>query len=488
MKKFVKHISLLMLIPLALVGCQTDRADISSQNPETSITANSEVAALITLSAQNDGTVDDFIDGLSATSVAFPYVVDLNGQLTTITSESALVQFKQTVQASGAFNPISLVFPVRVRSDDHSEKEIRDESEFEDHLRKENEESENEFRGRINCFQFNFPITLLTFNTNQEQTGSVVVSNRKELFAFFTQLPSSIVVNIQYPISITFKDETTLQIESNEQLRRVLLECRDDDKIDDDDTIDDDIRGDLLEQAINLQRTLLTSDWTIANFMNNGNNRTAIYQNIKFEFFRGGAIKVSATDRTAFGRWEIEKGDDNNGLKLELKFRDEVQILEVLDEDWKVVNFTNTRLELDNEGDLLIFEGTPNGGVTVDPVDPAPTLDVNAFKQALTAGSWAVASFKEDGVDITGEFSGFSLSFTTAGVVTATRGAEVRVGTWFTETSFTGLELNLVFESISPVDELDEDWLVLEFTDTRIALKHTSGGDGGIDELVFEKN
>lgn len=477
--------SLLMLIPLVLVGCQTDRANISAQNPETAITANSEVAALLTLSAQNDGTVDDFIDGLSATSVTFPYVVDLNGQLTTITSESSLQTFKQTVQASGNFNPISLVFPVKVRSDDHSEKEVRNEAEFEDHLRKENEESENEFRGRINCFRFNFPISLLTFNTNQEQTGSVVVNDKKELFAFFTQLPSSIVVNIQYPISITFNDETTLQIENNEQLRRVLLECRDDDKIGDDDTIDDDIRGDLLDQAINLQRALLTSDWVIAKFMNNGNDRTAFYQNVKFEFFRGGAIKVSATDRTAFGRWEIEKGD-NNGLDLELKFRDEVQILEVLDDDWKVANFTNTRIELAANGDVLIFEGTPNGGVTVDPVDPAPTLDVNAFKQSLTNGSWSVANFKQAGVDITGEFSGFSLSFTTAGVVTATRGTEVRVGTWFTETSFTGLELNLVFENISPIDELDEDWLVIEFSDARISLKHT--GDSGFDELVFEKN
>ncbi|MDP2060522.1 MAG: hypothetical protein U1C58_06950 [Flavobacteriaceae bacterium] len=485
MKKFVNYMSLLMLIPLVLVGCQTDRANISAQNPETAITANSEVAALLTLSAQNDGTVDDFIDGLSATSVTFPYVVDLNGQLTTITSESSLQTFKQTVQASGNFNPISLVFPVKVRSDDHSEKEVRNEAEFEDHLRKENEESENEFRGRINCFRFNFPITLLTFNTNQEQTGSVVVNDKKELFAFFTQLPSSIVVNIQYPISITFKDETTLQIENNEQLRRVLLECRDDDKIGDDDTIDDDIRGDLLDQAINLQRALLTSDWVIAKFMNNGNDRTAVYQNVKFEFFRGGAIKVSATDRTAFGRWEIEKGD-NNGLDLELKFRDEVQILEVLDDDWKVANFTNTRLELAANGDVLIFEGTPNGGVTVDPVDPAPTLDVNAFKQSLTTGSWSVANFKQAGVDITGEFSGFSLSFTTAGVVTATRGAEVRVGTWFTETSFTGLELNLAFENISPIDELDEDWLVIEFSDARISLKHT--GDSGFDELIFEKN
>lgn len=477
--------SLLVLIPLVLAGCQTDRANISAQNPETAITANSEVAALITASAQNDGTIDDFIDGLSATSVTFPYVVDLNGQLTTITSESTLLQFKQTVQASGNFNPISLVFPVKVRSDDHSEKEVRNEAEFEDHLRKENEESENEFRGRINCFRFNFPITLFTFNTNQEQTGSVVVSNKKELFAFFTQLPSSIVVNIQYPISITFKDETTLQIENNEQLRRVLLECRDDDKIGDDDTIDDDIRGDLLDQAINLQRALLTSDWVIAKFMNNGNDRTAVYQNVKFEFFRGGAIKVSATDRTAFGRWEIEKGD-NNGLKLELKFRDEVQVLEVLDDDWKVANFTSTRIELGADNDILIFEGTPNGGVTVDPVDPAPTLDANAFKQSLTTGSWSVANFKQAGVDITGEFSGFSLSFTTLGVVTATRGAEVRVGTWFTETSFTGLELNLVFENINPIDELDEDWLVIEFSDTRISLKHT--GDSGVYELVFEKN
>ena len=42
----------------------------------------------------------------------------------------------------------------------------------------------------------------------------------------------------------------------------------------------------------------------------------------------------------------------------------------------------------------------------------------------------------------------------------------------------------------SPDDfaELTEDWDILESTSTKLRLKHTSGGDGSVDFLTFEKN
>lgn len=51
-------------------------------------------------------------------------------------------------------------------------------------LIKEHADSEEEFNDRIRCFQIQFPVTLLIFNTNLEQTGSVAVSSNQELLPF----------------------------------------------------------------------------------------------------------------------------------------------------------------------------------------------------------------------------------------------------------------------------------------------------------------
>ena len=47
--------------------------------------------------------------------------------------------------------------------------------------------------------------------------------------------------------------------------------------------------------------------------------------------------------------------------------------------------------------------------------------------------------------------------------------------------------LNLSFDGLT-LDELEDDWEVIEFTSTQIRLKDVSGGGGGTDYLYFTKN
>ena len=49
------------------------------------------------------------------------------------------------------------------------------------------------------------------------------------------------------------------------------------------------------------------------------------------------------------------------------------------------------------------------------------------------------------------------------------------------------VDFNIFFSSSSNFEELSEDWEIVSYTETRIELKHVSGGDGSIDVLVFEK-
>lgn len=499
MKTLLKPLFVLALASFLFAGCQSDSAEIISESPDDNITASSELASLLQTSAENNGAIDDFIDGISATSVVFPYVVETAFGTQTITSTEGLLQFKQTLQAnaSASSNPPRIRFPFKVRFRDHSEREIKNDDDWRDHFNKDNDDDEDDFRNRIKCFEINYPVTLLLFNTNREQTGSVVVSNNRELFAFFTQLPPSIVVSIDYPISVTFRDGTTLQINSNRELIRVLLECRNSDDDDDDDTIDDDIPSNLRETARELRRTLLANDWFVTEFINEGTNRTLVFDGVKFQFFFGGGVKVVKGNDFALGRWEIELDDDTNRLEIDLDFNDDTQILEIIDEDWLVMEFSNALLNLKEDDDTttLKLEGTPNGntdgggdsGGDNNGGDDTGNANIDAFKSNLL-GVWTLAEFVDDDNDDSSNFSGFTFTFNADGTLKAEKAEndEIHIANWFIELDFNTLELNIEFPDVDPVDELSEDWLVVAFTETRIVLQHQNS-DGTKDNLVFER-
>lgn len=493
MKTLLKTLFTLALTGALFTGCQSDSAEIISESPDDNITASSELAGLLQTSSENNGAIDDFIDGISATSVVFPYVVETDFGTQTITSTQDLLQFKQTLQASASAssNPPRIRFPFKVRFRDHSEREIKNEDDWNDHISRENDDDEDEFRNRIKCFEINYPVTLLLFNTNQEQTGSVVVNNNRELFAFFTQLPPSIVVSIDYPISISFRDGTTLQLNNNRELLRVLLECRNADDDSDDNTIDDDISGSLRETARELRRTLLANDWFVTEYINEGTNRTLVFDGVKFQFFFGGGVKVSKGNVFAFGRWKIEL-ESNNRLGIDLDFRDDFQLLENIDEDWVVREFSNTLLNLvedDNNTTTLKLKGTPNGntnnGDNTTPVDSV--FNVDEFKTILKDSTWTMTRFVEDNIEQTSVFAGFSFQFTAEGTLKATRNGDIIEGTYTIQVdSFGAIELVINLPENSVIKEMGEDWLLLEFAANRLAFTHQSG-DGTTDEMILER-
>lgn len=111
----------------------------------------------------------------------------------------------------------------------------------------------------------------------------------------------------------------------------------------------------------------------------------------------------------------------------------------------------------------------------------------------LISGAWRISHFSEDSDDETESFSDYQFIFTVtstngppAGLVEASNGTSDVVGSWQTGTSDKSAKLTLDF-GITPFDELNEDWKVLERTDTMIKLEHISGGNGGTDNLTFER-
>lgn len=101
-----------------------------------------------------------------------------------------------------------------------------------------------------------------------------------------------------------------------------------------------------------------------------------------------------------------------------------------------------------------------------------------------------------ESLDNTASFNGYIFEFDTNNLLTVTNGSDNFAGTWSvtgeddnddSKSEFDDIDFNLQFINPPLFVELTEDWEVINLTDSRIELRHSSGGNGRIDLLTFER-
>ncbi|MBS7786346.1 hypothetical protein KIH23_03475 [Flavobacterium sp. CYK-55] len=108
--------------------------------------------------------------------------------------------------------------------------------------------------------------------------------------------------------------------------------------------------------------------------------------------------------------------------------------------------------------------------------------------QSVTNGNWTVTLYNESGSIHTSDFSGYAFNFASSGDMTAVNGSSIQTGSWSTYRDSSRTKMDIGFSAVSgSFESISEDWDVLSTSSTKIELKHTSGGDGSVDYLTFEK-
>ena len=113
--------------------------------------------------------------------------------------------------------------------------------------------------------------------------------------------------------------------------------------------------------------------------------------------------------------------------------------------------------------------------------------DDSELLATIREGKWVV-SFFFDKSDETTNFNGYTFSFFEGDSVYAVINANVTKGTWMTNGDDGTLELLLDFGLAPPLDDLEDDWEVIEITSDVIQLKNISGGDGSTEFLTFSRS
>lgn len=286
------------------------------------------------------------------------------------------------------------------------------------------------------CFSVQLPVTVIVNGQQITVTDEADYQTVQDAINAFSN--DDDIVNFIYPITISFQNFQTQILQDSNDLDDVLDNCGEDDGFDEIDciTIVYPIIINIYDSNNQLANTVtITSNSNFFNFLNNLGSNVFVAIN----------YPISAVN--------------SNGQTVVINSNSELE------------NFIEDSIDDCNDDN-----SSGGGGSGSDD-----------FTAVLTSGTWYVSYFQEDEDNETSDFNGYTFTFNSNGTSTALRSGVTTNGTWSTFVDSGQNKLELIYDGIN-LDEIEDDWRIMEFSNTQIRLKDVSGGDGSIDYLTFTKN
>ncbi|WP_299337169.1 hypothetical protein [uncultured Psychroserpens sp.] len=473
--KTLKPILLLVLgILLSMTSCRTED-DLAIDPPvEETIEPNSEVAILMSNLALNDGSYDNIIDGANCLAVQLPVTVTVNGIVLEINDDDGYEDIEDIIDLfDDDVDSVVISYPITVILVDFTTVEVNSDAELA--ALTANCIGENEIDDDIECIDFQYPITASVFDENNDLINTITINNDNDLHDFIEDLDEFVAVTINFPLTVIYPDGSTQTINNIQELALAIETADDSCDEDDDNDFDDDDCDNCTTSDLD---TVFAdcSEWTVDKLERNDDDLEDNYVGYTFSFASDGTIAVVQGTNNFSGTWSASGSGNSISVAIDITglpdFNDTWNLHEIEQEPGEV------EVDLRLGDDRLEFESdcSTDGGV-----------DDSALVNALTNGDWYVTYFFDD-TDETSDFADYVFNFASDNTATATDMNGTTNGLWSTTSGDdTLLGLNLNFGTSIPLDELADDWDVLEVTNDIIRLKDVSGGDGSEDFLTFER-
>lgn len=301
------------------------------------------------------------------------------------------------------------------------------------------------------CFSVDLPVTVIV-NSQQvvvsDATDYAVVQNILNEFS-----DDDDQVSFVFPISITFADYTTVAVNSNDQLDDLIDDCGEqEDDVDEIEclNINYPINISYYNAGTQTPSTIsITSDAALYNFFDDFDDDD--YATINYP--------ISVTD--------------SNGNQLEINNNSELEA---------AIEAADASCDDDDDSD-----DDDDDDIDDDDDDDDDNSPISAeFITTLQSGTWSVTYFFDDSNE-TADYLGYNFTFNQNGSISVANANTTFSGQWdaYVDDNEDTLEMDF---TASQLEELSDDWEIIEFSSTKIRLKDVSGGNGETDYLTFEKN
>ncbi|WP_179345542.1 hypothetical protein [Winogradskyella ursingii] len=335
--------ALLLMSVLVFTSCQDEIDEEMGDNPNTN-SATSPTANNLERTSRYDGSFDDFLDGISCSSILLPVTATVNDTQITIISES---DYNLVLEILGEFtnddDSVEFQFPLTVRLSNYTEVQVANQAEFEE-IMDACEEAEAQAEDAINCLDIDLPITILTYDVNVEQTGSVVIESEEQLFNFMTNFDENAFFAVSYPITATLSNGTTVEIMSDADLQAQITEC----------LVNEEAEEEAEESADDLNDILVDGLFKVDAFINAGVDTATDYTEFTIDFANDMTVRaentVNATVSDVEGTYEVASEME---VFLTLSFSGNASF-ELLNKTWEVSSFSESSIELKSSTNAAI--------------------------------------------------------------------------------------------------------------------------------------
>ena len=462
MRKFFKTtlFASLLAVAISFTSCQDEFEEISNGEENESITANSAAAKLITNTSSQDGSFDNIVDGVSCFAIEFPYTVNVNGLEVTLDSKEDLVTVEELLDKVDVDSDIvDIIFPITITLADYSEITISSKDELREIAKDCIEGGKDD---DIECIDFVYPLTVFTFDVNNQQTGNATVENDRQLRRFFAGLEGNQLVSMDFPVTLKLYDNTEVVVNTNAELAVAIESAKEAcDEDDDNDHNDDDFSKERLDAY------LVACPWLIHDMQRNEEDQIGRYFEYAMNFAANGTVTAKDREGNSIeGEWTTRVSNNRVLLKLEFTALMDFTL------DWFVYELEDGKIKLFAEGGNKIIMKKACNVIDKDP---------NTLRGVLKECSWIIKKVKRDNQELD-RLLGYEFNFMADGVVTLSSGEVSSEGTW--EITLNAQARLVMAITMGNEPGVSFEWPLSDLRDNR--LKFEIPGTGY--ELILERN
>jgi hypothetical protein len=339
MRGFMKSVLQLFYVLsglLLLISCQEEESTIV-QDQTQNLSTSSPLSKAMTRVTQNNTSVDNILDETSVFVVKLPVSITLNNVNLTVSSVSDYATIQSIKEVSNSDDDIvNYTFPIQVGLRNYQEIVINSTSQLNSVI------SANDDISEISCLSIQYPITINEYDSSNQIANVITFISDSQVINYLINLSSSVFYSINYPISVLDPSNQIVAVTSNSQFI------------------------DLIEFSISQCGTNSGSTDTFISVITSGTWRvtyyfddeeeTADYQGYVFTFNANNTITVVKNAITYTGTWSFYEDD---GVDVfEINFADSE--LSELADDWELLEFSNTVVELKDDGNDEYLTFTKN--------------------------------------------------------------------------------------------------------------------------------